>query len=92
MLARPRLRRSWRSRGPGDPTRDPAVLAIPLRHTGLTHCPPMAGPGAAPAASAFGASGSAASVSRPFSGPTPSLRSPLRTFDSALCSQAQRVA
>ena len=58
MLARPRLRRSWRSRGPGDPTRDPAVLAIPLRHTGLTALPwlgPPAGPLPRPAPSALAA-------------------------------------
>ena len=42
--------------------------------------------------SAFGASGSAASVSRPISGPLPSVHSPLRTYDSALRSGSQRVA
>ena len=44
------------------------------------------------AARAFGASRSAASVSRPFSGPwpMPSVHSPLCTYESALCSQ--RVA
>ena len=36
------------------------------------------------AARAFGASGRAASVSRPFLGPTPSVHSPLHTYDSAL--------
>ena len=62
------------------------VLAIPPPTPTLaygTHCPPMA----ARAASAFGASGSTASMSRPFSGPTPSVHSPLRTCDSALCSE-----
>ena len=43
------------------------------------------------AASAFGACGSAASVSSPFSGPMPSVHSPLRAYDSADCSQ-RRVA
>ena len=57
----------------------------PLRYTGL-----IALPWQLCAASAFGASGSAASVSRPLSVSMPGVHSPLCTYDSALCSQ--RVA
>ena len=64
-----------------DPAADP--------HSGIRDSLPSH---AAYAASAFGASGFAASVSRPVSGPTPmpSMHTPLRTSDSAFCSQ--RVA
>ena len=64
--------------------------------------PPMAGATvtrdsaarASLSAAAFGASGSAAaaSVSRLISGPMPSVHSPLRTYDSALCSLRRRFA
>ena len=52
--------------------------------TGLSHCPPIMMAARAGAASAFAASGSAASMSRLFSGPMPSVHSPLRTYDYAL--------
>ena len=64
---------------PGDPATDP--------HSGIRDSLPSHGRSAA---RAFGASGSAASLSRPISGPMPSVHSPLRTSDSALC--YQRVA
>ena len=89
------LRLSWRSRHRPPLTSGFLVpYDIGCRHTisgltalpGLTalgtHCSPMA----ARAASAFGASGSAVSVSRLLSGPMPSVHSSLRTYDSDLCS------
>ena len=62
--------------GPGDSAID--------THSGRQDSLPSDGRSAA---SAGGASGSAASVSRPFSGLMPSAHFSLRTYDSALCSQ-----
>ena len=62
--------------GSGDPATDP--------HSYIRDSLPSHGRSSA---SAFGARGSTASVSRPISGPVPSVHSPLRTSDSALCYQ-----
>ena len=69
-----------------------AALARSWRpHSGIRDSRPRPSYGrSAAAASAFGANGSAASASRSFSGPMPSMHSPLRTDNSVLCPGSQR--